>query len=506
MAGRGLEVRPKREEFLRLAERYQAIPLWAAWSADFDTPVRAFASLFHHSDCSFLLESAQQDMRAGRFSFVGGEPEALYLYREGRARIERPEGSFEEFEAADPLTPLSELAFRPGAVYLPGGFPPFFMGAVGYLAYDAVRYFEPAVGEFPPDDLCLPECMALFVKGLLVFDHWQGMVMAVACALLDERKEPLEAYGEAKERVLSLYMRLRRAKPEIPPIPCFEPSSPSPEGSNFDREEFERAVRRAKEYIRQGDIFQVVLSQRFWRRCIATDLDIYRALRMVNPSPYMFLLRLPGFSLIGSSPEMLVRVRKGLVEQRPIAGTRPRGKTIEEEEELERELLSDEKERAEHVMLVDLARNDVGRVSEPGTVKVPELMAVERYSHVMHLVSHVEGRLKEGLTAVDALRASFPAGTVSGAPKVRAMQLLNQLEPSRRGPYAGAVFYLSASGDLDSCITIRTVLLREDLAQVQAGAGIVWDSVPGREFEEIVNKAKGMFAAISLAEEKGGGR
>ncbi|HIE09540.1 MAG TPA: anthranilate synthase component I family protein, partial [Armatimonadetes bacterium] len=260
------------------------------------------------------------------------------------------------------------------------------------------------------------------------------------------------------------------------------------------------AVKAAKDYIRRGDIFQVVLSQRFFRPTKASDLDIYRALRVVNPSPYMFLLRLPGVSLIGSSPEMLVRVRGLKVEQRPIAGTRPRGRTPGEDAFLERDLLSDEKERAEHVMLVDLARNDVGRVCEPGTVKVPELMVVERYSHVMHIVSHIEGRLEEGFSPIDALRASFPAGTVSGAPKVRAMQIISELEPVRRGPYAGAVFYLSASGDLDSCITIRTLLLKEGTAYVQAGAGIVWDSEPSREFEETVNKAKAMFAAIALAE------
>ena len=497
----GLEIRPDRDEFLRLAERYRTIPVWAAWSADLDTPVRAFASLFSEADCAFLLESAEQDQRAGRFSFVGGEPEILYLFRDGVARIERLDGSVREFETGDPLRPLDEMALRLREVYIPRGFPPFFAGAVGYLAYDAVRYFEPAVGELPPDDLSLPECAALWVGSLLVFDHWQRAVTAVACAFLGEGVDPLEAYGAARERVTSLYSRLRRSSPELPLVASGEAPEVDPGGSNFRREEFEDAVRAAKGYIRRGDIFQVVLSQRFSRPTRAGDLDIYRALRMVNPSPYMFLLRLPGASLVGSSPEMLVRVRGDTVEQRPIAGTRPRGKDPEEDTALERDLLSDGKERAEHVMLVDLARNDVGRISEPGTVRVPELMVVERYSHVMHIVSHVEGRLAKGFPATDALRASFPAGTVSGAPKVRAMQIISELEPVRRGPYAGSVFYFSASGDLDSCITIRTVLLKDGTAYVQAGAGIVWDSVPSREFEETVNKAKGMFAAIALAEE-----
>ena len=375
--------------------------------------------------------------------------------------------------------------------------PGFQGGAVGYLSYDVVRSFE-KIPEQLEQDIDLYDCSFMITDVLLAFDNLRKKIKVIFNLLLDGRQTLEEAYQEAQEKIKSIIARLQR---QNPPSPVRSPFTPSPLRSNFSKEDYMKVVEKAKEYIRAGDIIQVVPSQRFSTEVRCEPFDIYRALRSINPSPYLFYLKMNDMILMGSSPEVMVRLEGNQIELRPIAGTRPRGKTPEEDLKMEKDLLSDEKEKAEHIMLVDLGRNDVGRVSEIGSVRVTELMSVEKYSHVMHIVSNVQGALAPGENAFDVFRATFPAGTVSGAPKIRAMEIIEELEPFRRGFYAGAVGYFSFPGNMDTCITIRSILIKDGKAYVQAGGGVVADSDPEKEYEETLHKAQAIFKAIQLAEE-----
>jgi len=481
--------RPTLDEARALARQGNLIPIYREVSADLETPVSAFLKVAR-GGYSFLLESVEGGERLARYSFIGTEP--YRILRTG------PGCGYE----GDPLRPVeAELGpVRPVPVE---GLPRFTGGAVGYLAYEAARHFE-RLPSPPQDPLGLPEAIFMFVDAVLVFDHLLHKIKVVSHARLEGDVEA--AYRQAVGRIEELVRRLRRPLAHHP----LDQGEPTPgEGPlyiNMTREEFLARARRAKDYIVAGDVIQVVLALRLSRPTTARPFDIYRALRSINPSPYMYYLALGDCHIIGASPELLVRVEEGQVSTHPIAGTRPRGRTPEEDRALEEELKADEKERAEHIMLLDLGRNDIGRVSRPGTVQVTQFMEVERYSHVMHLVSHVVGELREGLSPYDALRACFPAGTVSGAPKVRAMEIIAELEPERRGPYAGAVGYFSFSGNLDTAITIRTIILKEGMAHIQAGAGIVFDSVPEREYQECLSKARALLLALDQAEAARGGK
>jgi anthranilate synthase component 1 len=470
--------RPTLEEFRGLKSHGNLVPVYREIAAGAQTPVSAFLKV-KRGDYSFLLESVEGGEKAARYSFVGTEPYRVISTKEG--------------DKTNPLQLVAgEIAkYRLASV---GGLPDFCGGAVGYLGYEAVRRFEKLPSP-ASDPLALPESVFIFVDNLLIFDHATQKIKVISHARPEGDIDG--AYQAATRRIDELVSRLEQ--PLQPPAPE-APVAPAQISSNFTREEFEASVEKARQYITSGEAIQVVLSQRLNRRTSAHPLNIYRALRAINPSPYMFFLDFKDFQLIGSSPEILVKAVNGTVTTRPLAGTRPRGKTPEEDIRLEKELRNDEKERAEHIMLVDLGRNDIGRVSLPGTVKVSELMAVERYSHVMHLVTNVEGRLRPDLTPFDALGACFPAGTVSGAPKIRAMEIIAELEPDKRGPYAGCVGYFGFSGNMDTAITIRTIVLKDGVAHVQAGAGIVYDSVPSREYEETLNKARALLDAIEQAE------
>ena len=486
---RVLEIEPVKTEFLSLARSGNLVPVSCDLPADLETPISALLKLRNGSE-AFLLESVEGGEKVGRYSFLGVGPFLSLRAYDGRVEL-RGEG-ISEVRQGDPLAITRELLqrYRPTGM---NGLPRFYGGAVGYFAYDLVRHFE-RLPNRPPDDLGLPTCYLVFADAVVVFDHVKHTIKIVANALVDG--DGGAAYRQAVERVESLYARLRAPLllPELAGRVDHLQQTEMPVG------DFVAAVERAKEYVRAGDIFQVVLSRRFSLEVPGVDgLDVYRALRTVNPSPYMFFLDFDGVQVAGSSPELLVRLEGDLVETRPLAGTRPRGRDEAEDRRLEADLLADEKERAEHIMLVDLGRNDLGRVCRYGTVEVSELMATERFSHVMHIVSDVRGRLQPGRDAIDVLRACFPAGTVAGAPKVRAMEIIDELEPVARGPYAGAVGYVGFSGNMDTCITIRTIVMAGGRAYLQAGAGIVADSVPEREYVETVNKAKALVRALELA-------
>jgi len=471
---------PTLSEVQKLKKYGNLVPIYREIVADLETPVSAYLKIARGAH-SFLLESVEGGERLARYSFIGTEPYLILKTGGG--------------ESIDPLLPVEKELNKYSLVSVPE-LPRFHGGAVGYLAYEVVKHFE----ELPSphcDPLGLPESVFMFADTVLVFDHLTHKIKIVSLAHLDDDVE--RAYLKAVEKIDSLAERLSQPM-EQGPREKGMPATTSSVRSNLSQAEFEARVAQAKEYICAGEIIQVVLSQRLSRTTNASPFDIYRALRTVNPSPYMYYLHLGDCHIIGASPEMLVRVEDGVVATHPIAGTRPRGANPAEDLILEDELRSDEKECAEHIMLLDLGRNDIGRVSEPGTVQVTQLMEVERYSHVMHLVSHVQGRLRQGLSQFDALRACFPAGTVSGAPKIRAMELIARLEPDKRGPYAGAVGYFSFSGNLDTAITIRTIVMTEDTAYVQAGGGIVADSVPEREYQESLNKAQALLKAIEQAE------
>ncbi len=490
-----LTITPSREEFLQLAERGNVIPVFTEFLADCETPVSAFKKL-DRGGYSFLFESTEKNEVSGRFSFLGTEPRLVLQSRRREITISG-KGADERFETTtDPLDQLRKLMSRYRFVPRPE-LPRFGGGAVGFLGYESVSFFEPKVPTAARDELGLPESIFLITRGLLIFDHRLRSLKIVVNAFLEDG-EPEQIYAEAVESIAEIVRKL--ATPVDLPLVPTEPIEPPPTRSNFERAGFESAVERAKEYIRAGDIFQVVLSQRFEAEFDRDPLDLYRCLRFVNPSPYMFCLNFGSdFALVGSSPELHVRLLGGVAEIRPIAGTRRRGATAEQDEENAAELLADPKERAEHVMLVDLARNDIGRIAEFGSVRLTETMNIERYSHVMHIVSNVTGHARVGTDAYDLMRATFPAGTVSGAPKIRALQIIAELEQTRRGCYAGAVGYFGFDGHLDSCIALRCAVLTGGKAYYQAGAGIVADSDAASEYQETVNKALAMSQALAMA-------
>ena len=493
---------PSREEFKVLAQRGNLVPIYAELPADLDTPLSAFLRL-RPGPYAFLLESVEGGEKWARYSFLGSDPLMIFTAKGNRVTLRGHNGRTERL-SGNPFQALRALLARFHPVAVPG-LPRFQGGAVGYIAYDMVRHVE-RLPKLTRDDQGLPDAVFLLTDSLLVFDNLRHRLLVIANAHV-EKTDPASldrAYNAATRKIGMLLAKLSRPTRNPPPLvlPAAEPLvALGEEGfeSTLDQAAFTERVRRAKEYIASGDAYQIVVSRRLETRLPADPFRIYRALRTINPSPYLFFLRLGKTTIVGSSPEVLVRVEDGRVEERPIAGTRPRGGDEAEDARIEAELRRDPKERAEHVMLVDLGRNDVGRVSRLGSVEVSEFMVVERYSHVMHLVSHVRGKLAPGRDALDVLEACFPAGTVTGAPKIRAMQIIEELEPTRRGPYAGAVGYVSYSGNLDSCITIRTILCHGDRASVQVGAGIVADSDPKSEWLETMSKARGLVLAFRSA-------
>jgi anthranilate synthase component 1 len=481
VAAADLELTPSLEETRELAREYTLVPLRHTFIADCETPVSAYLKL-RGDGPSFLLESAEQGQRVGRWSFLGFRPRALI-------RLDRG-------EHPDPYNAVAEELARYRIAPLEG-LPPFAGGAVGMFGYDLVRSAEPAVGEPNPDDIGMPELAVMVTDVLLAFDHLRHEVTVLANVLAEGDVE--HAYEDAAAAIAEVRERLRGPVPQV----GSGRREPPEFNSNLGSDGFATAVESAKEYIRAGDVYQVVPSQRWSAACPVDAFSIYRGLRAINPSPYMYFLDFEDFEIAGASPEALVTVTGRTVRQRPIAGTRPRADSVEQDLERGRELLADPKERAEHVMLVDLGRNDLGRVCEYGSVKVDELMAVETYSHVMHIVSSVSGTLSPEVSPMDALRAALPAGTLSGAPKIRAMQIIDELEPVGRGPYGGAVGYLSYTGDLDTCIYIRSALVKDGRVHVQAGGGIVADSDPAYEVRETEAKAGAVIEAIRLACEQG---
>jgi len=478
--------RPAIEEFRELAKAGNLVPVYREVEADLETPVSAYLKVAR-GPYSFLLESVEGGERLARYSFIGTEP-----YRVLRTGPDQPDG------ASDPLAMVeAELGrFRPVAV---PGLPRFIGGAVGYLAFECIHYFEPRVPQASADPVGVPESVFLFTDTLLVFDHVKHHIQVVSHARIGEAGDVNAAYAAAIERIDELVELLRQ--PLTPPPRQGRPTQGDAQSqSNKTPEDYYWMVERARDYIIAGDVIQVVPSQRIARPTSATPFELYRALRAVNPSPYMYFLAMEDFAIVGASPEMLVRVEEGQVDTHPIAGTRRRGADATEDQALEDDLRQDEKERAEHIMLLDLGRNDIGRVARPGTVEVTQMLDVERYSHVMHLVSHVTGKLADGKTPYDALRSCFPAGTVSGAPKVRALEIITELEGERRGPYAGAVGYFSFDGNMDTAIAIRTMVVKDGVAYIQAGGGVVYDSDPLFEHAESLQKAAAALRAIAEAE------
>ncbi len=485
------------DEFRSYAKQGNLIPLYREILADHDTPVSAFAKI-DHGPSAYLLESVQGGEKWARYSFLGSGTPILMVEDCGDLVIKQGKRVRRIASHGAPLDRLRDFmgTYRP--VVVPD-LPRFVGGAVGYLGYDMVKTFEDLPSR-RKDSLGLPDFAFLLTDTLLIFDNVSQKIKVVANAHVKSsaERDVRAAYREAATRIERMIARLRRP---LKAVPVKRRRSPLQFTPNMSRADFEKMVGRTQEYIKAGDIFQCVLSQRWETNLHAPTFQLYRALRVVNPSPYMYYLRLAGVELVGSSPEILVRCEDEMIAVRPIAGTRRRGVSAEEDAQLERRLLADTKERAEHIMLVDLGRNDVGRVAERGSVRVESLMNVERYSHVMHIVSNVTGKLEAGKTVYDVLKACFPAGTVSGAPKIRAMEIIEELEPTKRGPYAGAVGYFSFSGNMDMCINIRTVVVSRHRAFIQAGAGIVADSNPEHEYEETCNKARAMMKAIELAEQ-----
>jgi anthranilate synthase component I len=489
---------PEQDAFVLLAGQSGLVPVHRTIIADMDTPLTIYAKVSDNRRHAFLFESMEGGEKWGRYSFIGLDPLLTFVSRGDGVIIERP-GTAEavtEKTGVNPLHALRNLlaSFQASNA---AGLPRFYGGAVGFLGYDMVRFIE-AIPDANPGT-GLPDSSFMVPRLVLIHDAVQQELTIVCNVETGAGADPAALYRDAIRRIDEVVALVRT--PMRPERSAFSASGGSHEfTSNMTQEEFERMVERAKEYILAGDIIQVVLAQRFHARTSLDPFLLYRALRHINPSPYLFFLRLDEVALIGSSPEILVRLEDGDIELRPIAGTRKRGATMEEDTALEAELLADPKERAEHLMLVDLGRNDVGRVAEGGSVRVEDLLVIERYSHVMHIVSGVHGRLAPGCDQFDVLEACFPAGTVSGAPKIRAMEIIDELEPDRRGPYAGAVGYFGFSGNMDFCIAIRTFVMRGKDLWVQAGAGIVADSVPQKEFEETINKARGLRRAVELAE------
>jgi anthranilate synthase component 1 len=487
---------PSRESFRERAHRGNLIPVYREIIADMETPVSAFHKI-DTGDHSFLFESVEKGNKFARYSFLGASPHLIFQAR-GKT-ITLREGAEQRAYTIedDPLRELERLmaGYRPVPA---DDLPLFYGGAVGYLGFEAVTEFEPTVPRAKKDDLGVPDAYFFITDMLLIFDHHERRIKIVANAHVTDPTHADRAYDEAVAKIAELEARLARAVPGRL-LPVFSDIAPLEPAINMTRDQYVKMTEAMQEYIRAGDIFQVVPSQRFEVPFDAPAIDLYRALRLINPSPYMFILKLGGMALVGASPELHVRCEEGKVQIRPIAGTRPRGATPEEDDRLTAELLADPKERAEHVMLVDLARNDVGRVCRFNTVRLTDFMITERYSHVMHIVSNVEGELTPGHSAYDVMRATFPAGTVSGSPKIRAMQIIADMEPTCRGTYAGAVGYFGFSGNLDSCIAIRTILLKDGRAYLQAGGGLVADSTPLGEYEESINKAKAGLKALAMA-------
>ena len=489
-------VEPSLAVFEAFSKQGNVVPVFTQLAADFETPLSAYLKI-RDGKHSFLLESAEATDKGGRWSIIGSGPKRIFSAHGKEITI--TEGSkIRTLTAPDDVLAALQREMAPFQPVPNPALPPFSGGMVGYLAYDAVRQFEPTLGDPPPDSLGVPDALFMLADTLLVFDHRLRRLQIIANAFLDEHPTPEEAYVAATGRIQSIIEILNRPL-HVPALNGLAEIIDEPAVSNTTQAEYEQMVRDGKEFIKAGDIFQFVPSQRFTTDFDQCPVDLYRALRHVNPSPYMFVLEMGDFALVGSSPEVHVRSIHGRIDIRPIAGTRWRGKTQEEDDALAADLLNDPKERAEHLMLVDLARNDVGRIAKHGKVKVDDFMIIERYSHVMHIVSNVTGELDPSHTAYDVLRATFPAGTVSGAPKIRAMQIINSLEKNKRCAYAGAVGYFGFDGSHDSCITLRTCLLKDGKAHVQAGAGVVADSDPTYEYNETVNKSKALLRAIALA-------
>ncbi len=485
---------PSLEVFREKAGTCNIVPVFRDILADTDTPVSAFMKIYDGGD-AFLLESVEGGEKWGRYSFLGASTKKV-IRSKGRT-IEVLEGGSATTTEGDPLEAIKDLmsAFRPASL---DGVPRFFGGAIGYMGYDIVRHVE-KLPDNSPRLLGLHDIYLMLTDTFLVFDNVEHRIKVVSNAYIGEDTDVDAAYHEAIRKIDGLVARLRGGLPEKKP--SAPAKGPLKVTSNFRKEDFLKAVERVKEYIVEGDIFQCVLSQRFSTPLSGDPFDIYRALRVINPSPYMFFLKLGEATLVGSSPEILVRVEGENVNVKPIAGTRKRGRDEDEDLDLEKDLLADPKELSEHIMLVDLGRNDVGRVARPGTVEVDELMTVERYSHVMHIVSNVKGLMKKGMGSFEALKACFPAGTLTGAPKVRAMEIIEELEPCKREVYGGCVGYFDFSGNMDMCIAIRTLVIKDSMVHIQAGAGLVADSVPEKEFEETENKARGMLKAVEMARE-----
>jgi anthranilate synthase component 1 len=489
-------------DFASFAGRYdggEKQALYTRLVADLETPVSAYLKLAYGRDNAFLLESVQGGETRGRYSIIGLKPDLIWRCREGQAELNREARSAPDRFAAEPQTPLQSLRalIAQTRMDLPEGVPPMAVGLFGYLGYDMVRLIE-RLPNVPPDTLGLPDAILVRPTITAIFDTVRDEILIVTPVWPENGLDARAAYARACERLNDAVADLERPAPASPALEAL-PELAAVE-SNMTHDEYLAMVERAKEYIRAGDIFQVVPSQRFRRPFTLPPIALYRALRRLNPSPFLYHLAFPGFAIVGSSPEILVRLRGGIVTIRPIAGTRPRGATPEEDKRLAEELIADPKERAEHLMLVDLGRNDVGRVAETGEVHVTDSFFIERYSHVMHLVSNVEGKIRPGLDAVDALAAGLPAGTLSGAPKIRAMQIIDEFEKEKRGAaYAGAVGYFAADGSMDTCIVLRTALVKDGMMYVQAGGGIVADSVPEAEYQETVNKAKALMTAAEEA-------
>lgn len=502
-----MRYRPSFEEFAQLAATHTVVPVYRQLVADTLTPVSAFARI-RGGGRSFLFESVVGGERVGRYSFLGSGPFKLFESYGLSVRTRVGDEPWTETEHPDPLKALEDEVAHYRAPHLVG-LPRFCGGAVGLAGYDTVRYVE-RLPNAPPDDRQIPDLSFAFYDRMVIFDHITKTVLVVANALLSPGSDLKEAYEGACRKADELVERLKHGPDDLP-VTDIDPTAgktprdlgvPARYHSNFTREAFEAGVRKAKEYILAGDIFQVVFSQRFRTETTAQPFDIYRALRVINPSPFMFFLEAGDVTLVGASPEIMCRVENGEMTVRPLAGTRRRGANPEEDRALAEELVNDPKERAEHIMLVDLGRNDVGRVAELGSVRISDLLTVERYSHVMHLSSTVTGRLAPGKTAFDAMRSALPAGTLSGAPKIRAMEIIDELEPHRRGPYGGAVGYVDFSGNTDTCIALRTMVIRGTTADVQAGAGLVADSDPASEYQETVNKAMSLLRALEVAEQQ----
>ncbi|MBF0108279.1 MAG: anthranilate synthase component I [Magnetococcales bacterium] len=492
-------IQPSFDSFLRLSAQGNVVPIYREILADLDTPVSAFIKVAGDASYSFLFESVLGGEKWGRYSFLGLDPAAIFLAFPNRVEIRWRNRPKEVFTSGQPVRILESLMRRFTPVEVPG-LPRFHGGAVGYFGYDMIRSFE-RVPDNNPDTLGTPDAIFMLSDMVILFDNLAGRIKVVVNLFIDPRDDIVTLYADAVTRINQMVTNLRNA-----------PSRPKPTARGprihedafrheMSKSTFEAAVEKAKEYIRAGDIFQVVLSQRLSIPFAHSPLSLYRALRATNPSPYMFLLNFGDFSLVGSSPEILVRQEGTTVTVRPIAGTRRRGENEDRDLVLEQELLADPKELAEHIMLVDLGRNDLGRVAVHGSVRVTERLVIERYSQVMHIVSNVEATLKPGLTPFDVVAATFPAGTVSGAPKIRAMEIIDELEVSRRGPYAGTVGYVSFSGNMDLAITIRTAIIKNGTLHVQAGAGIVADSIPEREYEETREKARAIFRAVDMVQQ-----